>query len=292
VPYEDIRVDGKSATVLTRVLPGQNLHRRGNDARLGTALLPAGTLISPAEVALLATVGKPHVQVFDFPAAAVVSSGDELVAVNEIPAPHQVRRSNTHAILSAMRQMGWPAAAFYLPDDRDIIAEQLKDILARHDTVILSGGVSKGKFDFIPEALERNGIVKKFHRVNQRPGKPFWFGTSVDGNKTVFALPGNPVSTYLCFYRYVRPWLMKRQQVNEALQYAVLAEDFIPPAGMTYFLQVAIRNEKGVLMAYPDAGGGSGDLANLKDVSGFLEIHETANKAVKGQAFPYYPFRY
>jgi len=293
VPYEEVRIEGRNADVLAdRLALGQNLHRRGSDAQHGAVLLPSGTLISPAEVALLATVGKSVVRVYDYPSTAVVSSGDELVAVNEVPAPHQVRRSNTYAILSAMRQMGWSATAFHLPDDKEVITAQLKHILAGYDTVILSGGVSKGKFDFIPEALERNGILKQFHRVNQRPGKPFWFGTSTDGTKTVFALPGNPVSTYLCFYRYVRPWVMKCQGVHDAPRFAVLAEDFSTPLGTTYFLQVGIRNERGVLMAYPDAGGGSGDLANLKDVSGFLEISETQGDARKGQVFPYYPFRY
>jgi len=293
VPYEELRLDGRKAELTTnQIARGQNIHRRGSDAKAGTPLLQPGIVISPAEVALLATVGKDVVKVFEFPSTAILSTGDELVPVSHHPAPHQVRRSNTYAILAAMKLLGWPATAFHLPDDREVITAQLKNILAEHDTVVLSGGVSKGKFDFIPGALEANGIVKQFHRVNQRPGKPFWFGTSPDGQKTVFALPGNPVSTYLCFFRYVRPWILRRQQIEEAPQYAVLAHDFDPPAGMTYFLQVAVRNENGVSIAYPDAGGGSGDLANLKGVTGFLEITDSNGTVSKGQVFRYYPFRF
>jgi molybdopterin molybdotransferase len=293
VPYEDIRMEGRTAHLTTdQVVRGQNIHRQGSDALEGTPLLQPGIMISPAEVALLATVGKNTVEVFEFPSTAIVSTGDELVPIGERPEPHQVRRSNTLAILAAMKLMQWPATSFHLPDVQEIVTAQLKDILDKYDVVVLSGGVSKGKFDFIPGALEANGIVKRFHRVNQRPGKPFWFGTSEDGRKTVFALPGNPVSTYLCFYRYVRPWMMKCQQVNESPQYAVLAEDFNPPRGMTYFLQVAVRSEQGVSMAYPDAGGGSGDLANLKDVTGFLEIPDLKRALSKGQVFHYYPFRF
>lgn len=293
VPYEEIRMEGKTATVSSvHVRYGQNLHFKGSDALAGAPLLKSGTLISPAEIALLATVGKDKVSVYDFPATAVVSSGDELVAVHERPEPHQVRRSNTYAILSAMDLMGWKATAFHLPDNKDTITGQLNEILNTYDTVILSGGVSKGKFDFIPEALEDNGIEKRFHRVNQRPGKPFWFGTSPDGQKTVFALPGNPVSTYLCFYRYVRPWAFACREASEELRYAVLGEDFKAPTGLTYFLQVKALNERGVITAYPDAGGGSGDLANLSGVTGFLQIEASGGNLEKGQVFPYYPFRY
>jgi molybdopterin molybdotransferase len=191
-----------------------------------------------------------------------------------------------------MQRMGWAGNAFHMPDNKAEMTAQLETILRTHDVVILSGGVSKGKFDHVPASLEANGIVKRFHRVNQRPGKPFWFGTSSDNQKTVFALPGNPVSTYLCFYRYVRPWMLQCQHATEASQHAILAEGFASPPGMTYFLQVSVRNEQGRLMAYPDAGGGSGDLANLRDVTGFLEIPETMTNAVKGEAFRYYPFRY
>lgn len=292
IPYENVHVDSQKARIETnQVMRGQNIHRKGSDARAGTVLLQPGTLISAAEVALLAAVGKSLVTVFAFPPTAIISTGDELVAVSDNPAPHQQRRSNTYAILAAMRLMGWTADSFHLPDHREVVVGQLKEILSTHDVVILSGGVSKGKFDFIPGALESNGIVKRFYRVNQRPGKPFWFGTSADGRKTVFALPGNPVATFLCFYRYIEPWIRRSQQGNESPIYAVLAHDFEPPPGMTYFLQVSVNNEQGRLMAYPDAGGGSGDFANLKDVTGFLELPEASGTARTGEIFRYYPFR-
>jgi molybdopterin molybdotransferase len=293
IPYEELRVKDAVAFVESpNVVRGQNIHRKGSDAQSGAMLLQPGIVISPAEVALLATVGKTHVSVFRFPSAAIVSTGDELVPIGSVPAPHQVRRSNTYAILAAMRSMGWSAESFHLPDNPEVLSGKLKEILANHDVVILSGGVSKGKFDFVPGALEANGIAKRFHRVNQRPGKPFWFGTSPDGRKTVFALPGNPVSTYLCFYRYVRPWIRRCHQADEAPLFARLASDFTPPAGTTYFLQVSVKNEQGVCMAHPDAGGGSGDLANLKDVTGFLEIDGSQGTGRKGQVFRYFPFRY
>ncbi|MEJ1239444.1 molybdopterin molybdotransferase MoeA [Chryseolinea sp. T2] len=292
IPYEQITLENKNATVTSdRVNHRQNVHSRGSDALAGTSLLQPGTLISPAEVALLSSVGKKLVEVFDFPSTAIVSTGDELVPIDSTPLPHQVRRSNSYAIQAAMMEIGWPSKTFHLPDDKEVVTAQLDNILKSHETVIISGGVSKGKFDFVPDALEANGIVKRFHRVNQRPGKPFWFGTSGDGRKTVFALPGNPVSTYLCFYRYVRPWIFKGHHIAREPEYAVLARDFEGPPDMTYFLQVAVKNEKGTLTAYPNAGGGSGDFANLKEVTGFLELPGSGSPAKKGDAYPYYSFR-
>jgi molybdopterin molybdotransferase len=154
----------------------------------------------------------------------------------------------------------------------------------------LSGGVSKGKFDYVPAVLEEIGVKKLFHRVNQRPGKPFWFGVS-DKGVTVFALPGNPVSTYMCFYKYIRPWILKSMKVDAEACSAVLAKDFKGPQGLTYFLQVKVKIENGILMAYPDPGGGSGDFANLKNVSGFLELPEDRSTFGVGEVFPYIPFR-
>jgi molybdopterin molybdotransferase len=158
-----------------------------------------------------------------------------------------------------------------------------------HDIVVLSGGVSKGKFDFVPNALERLGVKKIFHQVNQRPGKPFWFGKSE--KQTVFALPGNPVSTYLCFYRYIKPWLEQCLGLPALKKQAILATDFTFKPSLTYFLQVSVKYEQGKLLAYPDAGGGSGDFVNLKEVDGFLELQADRSDFKAGEIFNYYSFR-
>jgi molybdopterin molybdotransferase len=153
----------------------------------------------------------------------------------------------------------------------------------------LSGGVSKGKFDHVPGALGAYGIEKVFHEVSQRPGKPMWFGRAK--GKTVFALPGNPVSTFMCFHRYVKPWLERSFSVPVRPQWASLKTNFQFKAPLTYFLQVSIHNEKGSLIATPDAGGGSGDFANLRSIDGFLELPLSQNEFRAGEIFPYYPFR-
>lgn len=291
IPYEDIEINDGSATILIeKVRLGQNVHNQGQDAKALSVLLEPGILLSPAEIALLAAVGKSNVQVFAYPSTAIVSSGDELVAVQDTPDPHQIRRSNTFAIQSAMKTLGWEGTVWHLPDNREQMLDTMKLITASFDIIILSGGVSKGRFDFVPEVLEEVGVTKLFHRVNQRPAKPFWFGVSKKGT-IVFALPGNPVSTFMCFYRYIKPWLFRSVGVKNNTMKAVLAKDFSFAGSLVYFLQVSVQNENGMLMAYPVEGGGSGDFANLKNVDGFLELPSHKEKFLTGEVFPYIPFR-
>src|SRR5690606_1234097 len=134
---------------------------------------------------------------------------------------------------------------------------ELKLLMQDFDVLILSGGVSKGKFDFIADALKELGVTKLFHQVSQRPGKPFWFGTTE--NKVVFALPGNPVSTFLCFYRYIKPWLRNSMGVTLSEQTAILASPVEFKPVLTYFLQVRAEYDQGKRIAVPVPGGGSGD---------------------------------
>ncbi len=188
-----------------------------------------------------------------------------------------------------MQHMGWEANQFHISDDQELLRTALQSLLNNHDVLILSGGVSKGKFDFIPTVLEELGVTKIFHEVSQRPGKPFWFG--VKNDKRIFALPGNPVSTFMCFYRYIQPWIFKSLRVQKELPSAILAKDFSFPPKLTYFLQVTVKNEGGKLVAYPDQGGGSGDFANLKKIDGFLELPLEKTDFKAGEVFTFIPFR-
>jgi molybdopterin molybdotransferase len=290
IRYEDLTIKNATAMLNVDVRNGQNVHRQGQDAKQGQVLLASGTLIGAPETALLATVGKATVKVLSFPRTAIISTGDELVSVDSKPEQHQIRRSNSYAIQAAMRQMSWPGEQYHLPDEKDKLRDSLKTLLAAHDVLILSGGVSKGKFDFVPDVLEEIGVTKLFHEVSQRPGKPFWFGRSND-NKTIFALPGNPVSTFMCFQRYIKPWLAKSFALTSPIIKARLAEDFIFEPTLTFFLQVSVKNKDGELLAYPRPGGGSGDFANLKDVDGFLELPLERTQFKAGEAYSLIAFR-
>lgn len=291
VRYENLDITDGVATVDTdKVEVNQHVHRQGIDAKQGVVLLEPGQMLSPAEIALLAAVGKHQVNVLTKPRVAVISSGDELVPVETTPLAHQIRRSNTYALAASLQQLSCEHKQFHLPDDKLQIQQHVEEILMKYDVLILSGGVSKGKFDFIPEALEAAGVKKLFHQVNQRPGKPFWFGVTDEG-KVVFALPGNPVSTYMCFYRYIKPWLAASLNQQVSAQHVALAVGFSFQPSLTYFLQAEVKNENGDLKAYPIQGGGSGDFANLKHVDGFLELPAERSVFKAGEVFAYYGFR-
>ena len=238
---------------------------------------------------MLASVGWLETEVYAFPKVAIVSTGNELVEIHAKPLPHQIRRSNSYALRAALSSMACDANLFHLTDDRNTMERELAQVFSKHDVIILSGGASKGKFDFVPDVLESLGAQKIFHEVSQKPGKPLWFGATK--KQVVFALPGNPVSTFLCFYRYIRPWLLKMMGVEMPIQTAILSEDFTIKTDLTYFLQVKVRSEYGKRMASPVQGGGSGDFANLKAVDGFLELTAGKNEFKAGEAFTYIPFR-
>ncbi|MDZ4715888.1 MAG: molybdopterin molybdotransferase MoeA [Cytophagales bacterium] len=290
IRYEDVTVVNDLAKLKVKaVTEGQCIHTRAQDAKRGDTLLTPGTRISTSEVALLASVGWLEAKVYKFPKTAIVSTGNELVDIHDRPLPHQIRRSNTYALLGALKALGCPANLFHLTDERNAMERELEKVFASHELIILSGGVSKGKFDFVPAVLQSLGVKNIFHQVSQKPGKPFWFGATA--KQIVFALPGNPVSSFLCFYRYIRPWLLKIMDVAQPASSAVLAADYELKPDLTYFLQVRIVNSDGKLMAHPAPGGGSGDFANLKEVDGFLELNASSGSAKAGSSFPYIPFR-
>ena len=193
-----------------------NVHRKGSDARKGDILLRSGCRLLPAQIAVAAAVGKSKILVSKTPAIAVVGTGDELVEINRPVKPFQVRRSNTCALAAGLALNGYTdVKRFHIRDDQKKLRAGLKKILAKHDVVILSGGVSMGKLDFVPRVLRTTGRERCCStKVRQRPGGPLLFGKTSDGSrlpegreKPVFGLPGNPVSTQMCFYRYVLPYL-------------------------------------------------------------------------------------
>ncbi len=293
VRYEDFEIEKKVAVVKElKLKKGANVHDEGSDRAIGDQLLEPGGIIGPAEAAVIATVGESIVQVAEPPKVAILTTGDELVDIDEEPLPHQIRKSNSFAIDGALKELGVTSTILHLNDEKEVMKSTIEEVLDKHEVLILSGGVSKGKKDFVPEVLEELGVEKLFHRVKQRPGKPFWFGVrqTEEGTNYVFALPGNPVSTFLCYYRYVKPWLFRSMGGNLTNEIATLDGDFKFEPDLTYFLQVKLSNE-GVLKAAPIAGGGSGDLANLVECDAFMELPATKKAFNKGETFPIYRYR-
>lgn len=209
VPVEHLSLRDGRATLLEefKVLPRANVHARGSDCLQGSALLQAGIRLGAPEIAIAAGAGMARIRVSAEPTISVISTGNELIEPGDPIEPHQIRRSNVYGIVAALRRRGFQRIADdHLPDALDALRRRLRVHLDTHDLVILSGGVSMGKFDLVPQALAELGVREVFHKISQRPGKPMWFGIAPSGT-AVFALPGNPVSTLVCLARYVIPGL-------------------------------------------------------------------------------------
>ena len=292
IPYEEIEINEGIATIKSEsILCQQNIHFKGKDRREGEVLVEANQLITPTIITIAATIGKQNIVVKKAPAIIIISTGDELKDISETPKPYQIRRSNDYTLQAALKQYNIHADLLHLPDDKNIIESELKRCIDVHDVIILSGGVSMGKFDYVPTALEKLQVTKLFHKVQQRPGKPFWFGSHNSGT-IVFAFPGNPVSTFICFQRYFIPWLKKSLHIRENKTFAILKDDFSFKPALKYFLQVKLSvNENAELTATPLEGHGSGDFANLLQTDAFMELPLEKNDFKKGEIFRIWPFK-
>ena len=290
VPYEHLRLNMGFAEITHDVVrKAQNIHVQGADKKQGELLIKAGKRLGPVEISVAATVGKSQLLVKNLPNVLICSSGNELVDVGDTPLPYQIRRSNNYAIHAALQTYGIQATMLHLPDQPDIIQQMLQEASANFDVLILSGGISMGKFDYVVEALTAIGVQQQFHKVRQKPGKPFWFGTFGDRG-VVFALPGNPVSTYMCLLRYVIPWLeASLGYPAKPTLYAVLDSPVRFEPKLQYFLQVKLwQDNQAVWRATPLQHNGSGDFASLLEADGFLELPEEQQEFGAGTVWRVY----
>jgi molybdopterin molybdotransferase len=295
VPYEETTRDGATMTVAETAseLPAGNaIHRRGSDHRAGATIVRAGTRLTGAEIGIAAACGYSAVTVAQLPKIAVVSSGDELVDVDSLVAPHQVRRSNDYALRAALVGAGFPhTARFHLRDVPHEIEHLLWHVIAEFDVVVLTGGVSKGKFDHLPAELQRQGVRKIFQGVAQRPGKPLWFGVSAR-QTPVFALPGNPVSCYTCLHRYVLPALAYASGLAAGPRRVALLEKPVAASEkLTVFLPATLRSGPlGELVATPRATNTSGDFSALAGADGCIELPPGPAQRPAGTPATFHPW--
>ena len=265
IPVEKIAVADGVAQLAADAAPESrlNIHARGTDSRRGDELLQPGTRLGPAEVAVIAANGRTHASVSRKPRIAVISTGDELVEPGKPLADWQIHRSNVYAIMAALQRRGFAQPTLdHLPDDPAVLRERLSAHLQSHDMLILSGGVSMGRFDYVPQVLAELNVRVVFHKVAQRPGKPLWFGVGT-GGQTVYALPGNPVSTLVCLGRYV---------FTEPPEPIALAERFEVKPALTLFIPVQVAVTQGQRRALLKQTRGSGDFTSLIGTDGFVEL--------------------
>lgn len=255
--------------------PYRNVQRRGSDSQPGVPMLRAGTRLGAPEIAVVASAGLARVSVSRQPSFVVISTGDELVEPGEPIAEHQVRRSNAYALVAALREHGFGKVGDdHVLDREEMLQERLARHLAERDVLILSGGVSKGKFDFVPKVLKSLRVDEVFYQVAQRPGMPMWFGIGPQG-QAVFGLPGNPVSTLICLIRYVVPAMNAAMGARvTAMEPVALASPIKRGRPMASFVPVSIQYDDahGARSALPCMPRGSGDFLALAGTHGFVEL--------------------
>ena len=216
IPYEEITKQTGGVILNTQqVRAGQHIHSQASDSNKGDVLIKKGTTIGSLETAILGSNGLHTVSVFAKPRITIITTGDELVATDARVEPHQIRRSNDVMLQAALQGHGFTDIhCSHLPDDARQLYDGFAKALGVSDVVLISGGVSKGVYDLIPDVLKKLAVKNIIHGVSQRPGKPMWFGKKK--RTLVFGLPGNPVSALSCTLRYVIPAIKKMSGYRES----------------------------------------------------------------------------
>lgn len=290
IPVERITVtDGRAEVEAEyRAERQQFIHRQGSDHREGTTVLEPGAVLTPVEIAIVASCGLQTVEVSRRPAIRIISTGNELVPPGRPVKPHQVRLSNGPALVAMLQRQGFSDCAHeHLLDEPAALRTSIDRHLREASVLILSGGVSMGQADFVPQVLAELGVQTVFHKISQRPGKPMWFGMG-PGDQTVFALPGNPVSTLVCCRHYVLPALFDASGRDPRKpEWAVLTEDVTFKADLTCFMPVALQSDvDGTLRARPVPTNTSGDFTALAGADGYVELAREQNYFPQGSPVP------
>lgn len=260
------------------VRPSQNIMRRAVSLRRGQVVLGSGTPLRPSEIGLLAEIGRHDVSVFCRPRVAVMPTGNELVEPGVVPGPGKIRNSNGPMLLACAARAG--AAVVDLGIGRDD-REQLQELVRRGldcDALVISGGVSAGVLDLVPEVLANLGVRQIFHKVQMKPGKPVWFGVaggtgstdSNDAKTLVFGLPGNPVSSFVCFELFVAPALALmcgRPEADPIRLQAALSHPHEHRGDRPTYHPARVSWPDGAAVVEPIAWRGSSDLRALADAN-------------------------
>ncbi len=262
---------------------GQNVLRRGREMGQDEVVLKAGTRLRPQEFGLLASVGKTAVMVHPAPVVAILSTGDEVIEPYLKPGPGQIRNSNGPMLVGQVcRAGGVPRFLGIAKDNKDQLQSLVQEGLAAN-VLMLSGGVSAGKADFVPEVLEELGVEAKFHKVKMKPGKPVYFGTK--DNKVVFGLPGNPVSSMVCFELFVRPAIRKMENQDSHLPNiirAILTDEFQYRSDRPTYYPAKLGEEDGSFRVTMVPWFGSADLRGLSAANAFAIVPKGENQFPAG----------
>lgn len=273
VQSESTREDNDRVLVFEPVRPGRNIRRSGEDVARGDRVLAAGSVLGPAEIGVMASLGMPFVHVHRRPRVAIISTGSELVEVNEPLGPGQIRNSNSYSLRAQCQQLGIQATALgIVPDDYGATRELIEQGLT-YDVLLTSGGVSVGEFDFVKEVQDELGVERRLWGVAMKPGKPLAFG--VRDSTLVFGLPGNPVSAMVSFELFVRPALLRLMGYRKTTRpsyRAVIAEDVVNSDGRMYVVRVRAWREGSTWHVSSTGAQGSGILRSMVGANGLAFV--------------------
>lgn len=266
---------------------GSHIRKAGEDIKRGELILQKGRAMTPADLGLIASVGKSRVKVYRRPSVGLISTGDELLNVDDPPLPGKIVNSNRYTLAAAIEQAGAvPYALGIARDSRRSLAAALKKAL-RFDVIVTSGGVSVGDYDFVKQALADIGVQMQFWKVAQRPGHPMTFGRI--GIKPVFGLPGNPVSSSVSFLLYARPALLKMMGHRNLFLPVVrgtLQHDIRAGRGLKEFIRCRVHRDSGEVFVSSTGTQSSGVLKSLSLAQGLIVADEKESFLEKGSKVP------
>lgn len=266
VPVELCRGAGDRVELAASLKPGANVLPRAQEMKRGEVILPAGAVLTPQAIGVAATCGRASVRVTPAPRVAVAATGDELIDPERAPGPGQVRNSNAPMLLAQAANAGaTPRDLGIARDTAASLRAAIHEGLRASEVLILSGGVSAGQLDLVPAALRDEGVTAHFHKVHLKPGKPLFFGTAaVEGHaRLVFGLPGNPVSSFVCFELFVRPAIRRlggHARLDLPSVGAALTEDFAHHGDRPTYHPAALSLSETGWAARPLPWFGSADL--------------------------------
>ncbi len=283
IPVELTEREDGGVLVRRAVERGANVRKAGEDVRKGETVLSRGARVGPAEMGLLSSLGRARVMIYRAPVVGIISTGDELVPVEEELRPGKIRDSNSYTLWGMVRETGAePLRLGIVSDDAQALRNAILDHLEEVDAFITSGGVSVGDYDIVKEVLADLGEID-FWKVSMRPGKPQAFGL-IEG-KPLFGLPGNPVSVMVSFEQFVRPALLKMMGSRELYRPEIEAEIETPmgrSTGRVEFIRVILREEEGKFKARVTGPQGSGILKSMALGQGLAVLGEEVGRLEPG----------
>jgi len=284
VKLEDTEKDGGEVKIFVEAKQGQDMRCAGEDVRDGDVVISQGHVIRPAEIGMLAAFGRSFISVYQRPLVAVLSTGDELVEIDEKPTPWQIIGSNSYSTAARVMECGGiPLQIGIAKDTRESLVSKYNAAL-RADIIVSSGGVSVGDYDLVKDVMKESGNKMQFWQVAMRPGKPFAFGSI--GGVPLFGLPGNPVASMVTFEQFVRPSIFKmmgHKNLFRRIVKATLGEDITTKKGTRHFIRARVSCENGRYFASTIGEQGSHMPMSMIMANGLVILPENTESVKKGE---------